>query len=266
MGNPSDANEGDFATVTAAINIYAHATIEEDDAIILEQWEMEAGKLECATRQEFTCSEMPLPYNGTLDLVKGAINRLERYSPEFREKLAKRGFKISTWTDVPRQAGLAGSTLFVLLTLGGVRKLFELDKRFHNDYVLGELTQRVESLELGITCGFADRYAPLFGGIAYLDYRGKLHHKPLAEEPYLTYERLDPWVESIALVAVSSGIVRDSGDVHGQMRPRYLEEFTAWEKTGEKRHPWCALCVVPGKPPGVAKLLYYTKIGRLLAC
>ena len=37
LGNPTDANEGDFATISAAINIYAGGAIEEADEYIL-QW------------------------------------------------------------------------------------------------------------------------------------------------------------------------------------------------------------------------------------
>jgi galactokinase/mevalonate kinase-like predicted kinase len=92
------------------------------------------------------------------------------------------------------------------------------------------LTQRVEAKELGITCGFADRYVPLFGGIAYLDYRGKLHHRMICQEPYATYERLDAWVDDLPLVAISTGVMRDSGDVHSRMRPRYLQEHAEWSE------------------------------------
>ena len=176
--------------------------------------------------------EIPLPYTGDLDLVKGAVNRLFAYSEEFRAKIAQRGARIATWTDVPRQSGLGGSSLFVLLALGGLRAFFDLDRRAHNDYVLAELTQRVEAKELDITCGYADRYVPLFGGLAYVDYRGKLHQDELGQEPYAAYERLDPWVEALPLVAATTGIQRDSGDVHGRMRPRYLEEHAAWERSG----------------------------------
>ena len=139
-------------------------------------------------------------------------------------KFAQRGVRIATWTDVPRQSGLGGSSLFVLLCLAGLREFYDLDRQVHNDYLLAELTQRVEAKDLGITCGFADRYVPLFGGVAYLDYRGKLHHKPLGQEPYVTYERLDAYVDDLPLVLASTGVIRDSGDVHGAMRPRYLEE------------------------------------------
>ena len=237
LGNPSDANEGDFATISAAVDIYAHGIIEPSTGIILEQIDNTDGGMTLIHREAFRLDEIPLPYNQTLDLVKGGINRLFSFSPEFRGALSKYGFKLSTWTDVPRQSGLGGSSLFVILALAGLRAHYQLDPLFHNDYVLAELTQRVEAKELGITAGYADRYVPIFGGIAYLDYRGKLHQGALHEEPYTTYERLDPWVDKFPLLAVSSGLVRDSGDVHGKMRPRYIDEFDNWVKKGGDKPP-----------------------------
>ncbi len=232
LGNPSDANEGDFATITAAVDIFAHARIEENDLIVLEQLHSHHGELRTTDQVVFDPRQIPLPYDDQLDLLKGAINRLHRYSPEFREKLPTKGFHFATWTHVPRQSGLGGSSLFVLLMLAGLRAFYQLDPQLHNDYIFAELTQRVEAKELGITAGYADRYVPLFGGIAYLDYRGKLHQNPLHEEPYVTVERLDPWVDELPLVAISSGVKHDSGDVHGKMRPRYLEEHDTWKSTG----------------------------------
>jgi len=232
LGNPSDANEGDFATISAAVNLRAGATIESADGIVIETSERGDSDAE-PLRAEFTVGDIPLPYDGQLDLIKAAINRLHDFSSEFRRALAARGgFRISTWTDVPRSSGLGGSSLFIIMTLAALREFYELDRRVHNDYVIGELTQRAESLELGITCGFADRYVPVFGGIAYLDYRGKLYHKDIFDEPLVTYERLDQWVDGLPLVMVSTGIERDSGDVHGRMRPKYIEEHDEWVKRG----------------------------------
>ena len=230
LGNPSDANEGDFATISAAVDRRAGAIIEEADELILESLRWESNRTTVERSLKLKRNVLPLPYDGQLDLVKGSINRLYRYSSEFREKLAQRGVRISIWTLVPRQSGLGGSSLFVLLALAGLREFYGLDRRRHNDYVLAEITQRVEAKELGITCGFADRYVPLFGGIAYLDYRGKLHHRSIFKEPFVTYERLDQWIEDLPLVAISTGIERDSGDVHGRMRPRYLQEHAEWKQ------------------------------------
>jgi len=240
LGNPTDANEGDFATISAAVELRAGARAAAADEIILESLaaEPEVGAPGAVTASErFPCGVYPLPYTGGLDLLKGAINRLYQHSPEFRQKYARHGIRIATWSQVPRQSGLGGSSLFVLMMLGALRQVYDLDLRFHNEYVLSELTQRVEALELGITCGFADRYVPLFGGLGYLDYRGKLHHRPLGQEPFVTYERLDAWVEALPLVAICTGIQHDSGDVHGRMRPRYLEEQQAWEQQGGPMPP-----------------------------
>ena len=232
LGNPSDACEGDFATISAAVDVRAGARVDAANDLILEAVQRTDGTLTVLTRLQFGRDELPLPYDGELDLVKGAVNRLHAYSAEFRVKFSQRGVHLTTWTDVPRQSGLGGSSLFVLLTLAGLRSYYDLNPQVHNDYVLAELTQRVEAKELGITCGYADRYTPLFGGLAYIDYRGKLHQGQLHAEPYATYERLDPWVRDLPLVAISTGIVRDSGDVHGRMRPRYIEEYDAWAERG----------------------------------
>jgi galactokinase/mevalonate kinase-like predicted kinase len=237
LGNPSDANEGDFATISAAIDIYTHGVIENAEGIVLQEIAVNDSGLEITHQEHFSPTDIPLSYDGKLNLVKGAINLLFRFSPEFKKKLHSRGFRIATWTDVPKQSGLGGSSLFAILTLGGLRALYNLSHRVHNDYILAELTQRVEAKELGITAGYADRYVPIFGGIAYLDYRGKLHQGDLNQEPYATYERLDPWVVEIPLITVSSGLARDSGDVHGRMRPRYLEEHAVWVQKGGNLPP-----------------------------
>ena len=203
LGNPTDANEGDYATISTAVNICARAVIEPADHLVIEM----KGAITDRSKPEVLIEEhtqsFPLPYTGNLDLIKGAFNQLHSYSAEFREKIAHSGNKITTWSDVPRQSGLGGSSLFVLLTLAGLRDFYELNDRTHNDYILAELAQRVEALELGITCGYADRYVPLFGGIAYLDYRGKLFQNDIKQEPFATYERLDNHVQDFPLIAFS---------------------------------------------------------------
>ncbi len=222
LGNPSDGVEGAHATISAAIDTYAGATVEPADSLVLEAITREGETL---ARQTFAAPP-PYPYGDTLDLLKGAVNRLHAYSPQFRQRLAERGnVRIATWTEVERQSGLGGSSLLVLLALAGLRAFYELDPRTHNDYVLAELCQRVEAKELGITCGYADRYVPLFGGLAYLDYCGKLHQRRIGEEPFTTYERLDTWVADLPLVIAFTGVVRNSGDVHAVMRARYLKEY-----------------------------------------
>jgi len=231
LGNPADANEGDHATISAAIDTYAGATVEPAENMVLEEITHEGDTL---IRQTLV-DPPPYPYTGSLDMPKAAVNRLHAYSSQFRQRLADRGgVRLATWTDIPRHSGLGGSSVLALLGLAGLRAIYELDPRIHNDYVLAELCQRVEARELGITCGYADRYVPLFGGLAYLDYRGKLHQKPIGQEPFVTYERLDAWVPDLPLVVAFTGVARESGDVHSVMRGRYLKEHANYERGGSK--------------------------------
>jgi galactokinase/mevalonate kinase-like predicted kinase len=229
LGNPADANEGAHATISAAINIWAGAFVEDAEELTLEQLARdEDGNFKVARSWQGKPEEMV--YDGYLDLMKAAMKRILDYSTELREKLSRRRVKIGLWTEVPRNSGLGGSSLLILLMLGGLRTFYDLDLKKHHDYVLAEITQRIEAKELGITCGFADRYVPLFGGLAYVDYRDKLYHKPLGEEPYATYERLDDYVDDLPLIVASTGVQRESGDVHGAMRPRYLQEYIQYEE------------------------------------
>jgi galactokinase/mevalonate kinase-like predicted kinase len=235
LGNPTDGNEGAFATISAAVDIRAHGKIEAHKSHILEL--IGAGEPPI----KFHPADLPLPYDGSTDLLKAAINRFSSHSQEFIEKISESGFHLRIWSDVPRQSGLGGSSLFVLLVLAAMREFYDLDRRVHNDYFLSELAQRVEEKELGITCGFADRYVPLFGGLAYLDFRGKLDHVRIGDEPYVSYERLDRLVDTLPLILVVTGVRHDSGDVHGRMRPRYLDEYKEWQSTGGEMPPLVSL-------------------------
>lgn len=230
LGNPSDALEGAHAVISAAVDIRAGAFVEEAEQLTFEALRRQGDGW--VVTERLSADPHNLSYDGHFDLPKGAINRLCGYTPELRELIARRPFKIATWSDVPRQSGMGGSSLFVLLTLAALRAFYELDPLRHNDYVLAELTQRTECQELGITCGFADRYVPLFGGLAYMDFRDKLYHRPIKAEPYVTYERLEGYVPYLPLVIVYTGIFRDSGDVHGCLRPRYLEEYERYRAQG----------------------------------
>ena len=236
LGNPTDGNEGDWHTISVAIELRAGALVEPADMLLFDECQRASdGRLVSVRRVEDP--DASLARDGRAELQKAALRRLLAFSPEFVAKFRRQKVRLATWTDVPRQSGLGGSSLLVILTLAAMRQLFRLDLRHHNDYVLAELTQRIESVDLGITCGYADRYVPLLGGLAYIDYRGKLLQRPLNEEPYCTYERLDRYVGELPLVVCSTGLARDSGQVHGIMRSRYLEEHAAYERQASPALP-----------------------------
>jgi galactokinase len=133
LGNPADANEGDFATISAAVDVYAGAIVEPAEQIVLESGSRDeidpdpenpasgSGSEAPRQRQTFSVGSFPLPYDGQVDLMKGAYNQLYQFSEEFRTKSSAQGIRIAVWSDVPRQSGLGGSSLFAILTLAGLR-------------------------------------------------------------------------------------------------------------------------------------------------
>ncbi len=235
LGNPSDANEGAHQTISAAVNLWGEADCEISEVLTFEAMDHPEHMGGVVQARMEVSSEADLEFGDRFDLFKSGLRTLLAYSPELREKYPARKPKLRFSTEIPQQSGLGGSTVLLLLCMVSLVKFYNLDRKKHNYYVLGELAQRAEELDLGITCGFADRYVPLFGDLAYLDYRGKLFHKEIFKEPYVTYEKLGPFVGHLPLVLVFTGMAHDSGDVHGRMRGMYLEEhksFTGDYETG----------------------------------
>jgi galactokinase/mevalonate kinase-like predicted kinase len=234
LGNPTDGNEGDFATISAAINVYAGGTIESDNEYVYRWIDRKNPNKQISEFRTSKAHNLDFDDNDPLKLFKGTLRYLMREYLEARRKITKSGMRIALWTDVPRQSGLGGSSLPILMILEGVKKLYGFDDDEFNRYAISEIAQRIEEKELGITCGFSDRYVPNFGGIAYLDYRGKLRHEPIGSEPYVTYERLDSFVPELHFIIVSTGVQHDSGDVHGVMRGEYLRDVERVETQGAK--------------------------------
>jgi len=214
VGSPTDGVEGAYATLSAAVDLRGGAHIRAADQLELHR----------PSGMHTTLPRRLVADARGFDVEAAAVNALLRHSTEFRDRLHARGAAISTWTDVPPSSGLAGSSVLVLAVLVALRAFYELDAQRHNDYVLAEIAQRAEEQEMGIVCGYADRYVPLLGGIAYLSYHGKLWHAPLGEEPFVTYEPLAPRVPPLRFCVATTGVQRDSGEVHAPMRARYLAE------------------------------------------
>jgi glucuronokinase len=224
LGNPTDANEGDYHTISAAISIFAGGVIEPAEKLTFDF--LKKGDLENPIDSRTAAvGQIPFKPDDKFKLFKAAVSRMLRFYPPLKEEMRKTKVRIGIWTEVPRQSGLAGSSIIILLILNALKEFYDLPKTEFNDYVLAELTQRIEEIDLGVTCGFSDRYVAQMGGLAYLDYRGKLFHKNIFEEPFATYERLKAPTKEMVFIVGSSGVVRESGSVHSVLRGRYLLEY-----------------------------------------
>ncbi len=201
LGNPTDALEGAYAVISSAIQMRAYVTVKEGERLF--------HSLTSDVRR----------------LFEGCVNVIKKYFPNVYQEIIQKPIDVvEVKTEIPRESGLAGSTALMVAFMRALKEFYNLNKRKFNDYIIAELVQRAEEL-IGITCGYADRYVCTLGGLAYMDFRGKLFHKPLYKEPLVTYERLDHYVNYIPLLIAYLGIRRSSGDVHRKFRAAYMREL-----------------------------------------
>lgn len=129
-------------------------------------------------------------------------------------------FHLSAETDVPMQAGLAGSTA-ILATITGC--LLAHQGLRLNPYETAEVIRQIEYDVLGIVCGFQDHYMTVFGGLNYIDFRDKNSAQTQdAATPFATVEPLTPFVGDLPLVLAHTGVRHHSGSVHTSPRERWL--------------------------------------------
>ena len=125
--------------------------------------------------------------------------------------------RISWTTDIPFRAGLSGSTALLVSMVAG---LLAFRGTRLSPYHQAELVRRIEYRNLTF-CGYQDAYMCTFGGLHYMDFRGKEFHLEYGTDPFATME---PIVMSAALpaVVIITGGQRVSGGVHTPLRERWL--------------------------------------------
>ena len=103
------------AILNATISLSAYAAIETltENKIIIEA-------LDRDEQQSFDLLNV-LPIDGTLDLLKGVYNRIQKdYDPPVK------GFRLSTFVDAPAGSGLGTSSTLVVAVLGAFKEMLKL--------------------------------------------------------------------------------------------------------------------------------------------
>jgi len=128
--------------------------------------------------------------------------------------------RISYRTDIPVRAGVAGSTALTVAILYGLLCFQGVE---HNRYQVAELARHIELNHLRVVCGYQDAYMCTFGGLNYMDFRGKQFYRDAVDELYATVEPLDVFVPELPFVLAHTGVVHSSDAVHKPLRERWLE-------------------------------------------
>jgi D-glycero-alpha-D-manno-heptose-7-phosphate kinase len=144
------------AILNATISLYANATIEpnSDNKIILEA-------IDRNERQQFA-GTAELPIDGTLDLLKGVYNRVQK---DYGVK--ETGFRLSTFVDAPAGSGLGTSSTLVVAIIGAFTEMLRLPL---GEYDMAHYAYDIERKDLGLAGGKQDQYAATFGGVNFMEF------------------------------------------------------------------------------------------------
>lgn len=150
------ADEFGGAILNATISLYAYATIEpiNENGIILHSVDQKKELRYHWTHQ--------LPIDGTLDLLKGVYNRIQKdYS------LPLTGFKLTTYTDAPAGSGLGSSSTLVVAIIGAFAEMLKLPL---GEYDIAHYAYEIERNDLQLAGGRQDQYAATFGGVNFMEF------------------------------------------------------------------------------------------------
>lgn len=144
------------AILNITISLHAYANIEpiDEDKIIVHAYDRNE-------HEEHPLSTT-LPLTGTLDLIKGVYNRIQRDYP-----FAVKGLKISTYVDAPAGSGLGTSSTLVVTILGAFVEMLKLPL---GDYDIAHLAYDIERKDLQLSGGKQDQYAATFGGVNFMEF------------------------------------------------------------------------------------------------
>jgi D-glycero-alpha-D-manno-heptose-7-phosphate kinase len=146
------------AILNATVSLYAHAGIEplQSGGIILEAFDRNE-------QQAFEYNEQ-LPIDNTLDLLKGAYNRIQKdYGVQLKN------FKLSTYVDAPAGSGLGTSSTLMVAIIGAFAEMLKLPL---GDYDIAHYAYEIERNDLQLAGGKQDQYAAMFGGVNFMEFYG----------------------------------------------------------------------------------------------
>lgn len=155
-------------------------------------------------------------YYGGVRLLMAICKVFYNHCIQHNISLKDQNFTLSYNTNIPRQAGLSGSSAIVCAALNcltdfyNVRHLIQVEMR-------PNLILNAEK-ELGIVAGLQDRVAQVYGGLVYMDF-SKEHMDKLGHGIYtpLDVNLLPP------LYLIYAENPSDSGKVHSTVRQRWLD-------------------------------------------
>jgi galactokinase/mevalonate kinase-like predicted kinase len=123
-------------------------------------------------------------------------------------------------SEIPLRSGMAGSTALVVALLRSLLAWQGQGAQLHH---LAERARYVELNFLKVVCGYQDAYMCTFGGLNFMEFRGKQFYRKAEAELFATVEPLGTHVARLPFVLAFTGVQHASSAVHKPIRERWLE-------------------------------------------
>jgi len=200
IGNPTDMYGG--AVLSCSVGMRAYARVTPDSELVLE-----TNGEEC----RITSWDDLRPRGDRFDIVRAILDCMH---------LPRLTCRVSYNSEIPMRSGMSGSTAQLVAL---VQALLAWQGEYPNPYQLAERVRYIELNYMRVVCGYQDAYMCTFGGLNYMDFRGKQFYRSAEAELFATIEPLAAYVDELPFVLGYTGVQHASGEVHRPLRERWLE-------------------------------------------
>ncbi len=211
IGNPTDMYGG--SVISCSMGMRARVTITPAQGLELET----NGELCRITNREDL-----RPRGDRFDVSRAILDYMQLPALDCR---------VSYLSEIPMRSGMAGSTALLVAML---QAFLVWQGKQTNLYELAERARYVELNYLKVVCGYQDACMCTFGGLNYMDFRGKQFYRQAEAELFATIEPLTTFVPSLPFVLGFTGVQHASSAVHRPLRERWLDGETAVVKGYER--------------------------------
>lgn len=200
IGNPTDMYGG--SVLSCSVGMRARVTVTPAKGIVLETGEEECRIADWADLR---------PRGDRFDLVRAILDYM---------RLPPLNCHVQYGSEIPARSGMSSSTALVVAVL---QALLAWQGEYLNRYQLAERARHIELNYLRIVCGYQDAYMCTFGGLNYMDFRGKQFYRSAEAEFFATVEPLGGYVQELPFVLGYTGVQHSSDEVHRPLRERWLD-------------------------------------------
>ncbi len=215
-GNPSDGYQG--KTLALAIgNFHAHVRLIPWDRLEIVLREQDKNRFDSIN--DLVDDVTRHGYYDGIRLIKASIKCFVDYARARTFELHPHPFSIGYSTTIPQGVGLSGSSAIIVATL---RSLMDYYSVAIDKPVLASLARFIENDELGISAGYQDRVAQVYGGLTFMDFSAMAQCDGFECG---TYESLDAALLPPLYVAYDEQSCKpSSGRIHSPLRERMERE------------------------------------------